>query len=89
MRPREPQPAMAMSSASDEAPSELAQRRREIEVRALFDIGRHGEAFALLEGATDPGAILLRADLLWRMKDWPKAAAAMVVVAADRMWMPR
>ncbi len=89
-KPREALAALSSSAATD-TPSELAQARRELEVRALFDMGRQGEAFALLQGATDTGAVLLRADLLWRLEDWPKAAAAidgLIAVVGDGAQAP-
>jgi tetratricopeptide (TPR) repeat protein len=68
--------ALSISAAPDLS-EEVQLLRREIEVRALFEAGRAPEALALLENAADPAALLMRADMLWRLKEWSASAAAL------------
>jgi hypothetical protein len=56
---------------------DLARDRRQIEARALFESGREAQALALLEGDPAPDSTMQRADMLWRLKEWPGAADAM------------
>lgn len=81
---RKPGKALSVLTASAEAdlPADLVRRRRELEVRALYDGGREREALALLQGDGDPGVLAMRADMLWRMLDWKGAATALNALLA-------
>lgn len=54
-----------------EMPVDLRRERTQLEARAMIDLGRYGEAAAMLEDDESKEAHLLRADLYWGAKDWP------------------
>ncbi len=56
-------------SAGGELPANLAQHRSELRARALSGMGRHDEAAGLLK-ADIPAEAELRAELLWKARQW-------------------
>lgn len=52
---------------------DLARQRRHLKARALVDAGRYGDAAAELGDDVSPDADLVRAELLWKMRDWGQA----------------
>ena len=64
-------------SASPGLPEGLTDDRLRIQVRALFEAGQTAEALAMLEGDHSRAATVQRADMLWRLQEWPAVAAAM------------
>src|SRR5690606_26206139 len=79
---RQPEAALKALAASavPDLPEPLERQRRHLEARALFDSERGTEALALLEGDDSYDAALLRADMLWRLREWPGAAEALAVL---------
>ncbi|MFZ5608536.1 MAG: hypothetical protein ACOY99_02885 [Pseudomonadota bacterium] len=65
-------------------PEDLRRRRRQLEARALIDLGQFAEAESLLEEDATPQATLLRADLYWGDKAWTKVVAASGAVLGER-----
>lgn len=61
-------------------PQAMDADRRRMEAIALYRLGRGAEAVALL--AEVPGAEALRAELLWKMRDWNGVAARPLPSAA-------
>ncbi len=74
------QPAAALTaldaSAVNAMPESLTRERQRLEAQALFETGRGVEALAKLEGDESHDAALLRADMLWRLREWAEAADA-------------
>ncbi len=56
---------------------ELVDRRRRLRARALIGLKRGGEALALLNEDKSIDADLLRSDVFWNNKKWPKAAQSL------------
>jgi hypothetical protein len=77
---RRPQDALVTISSSRVArlPDELNRQRRIIQAAALADVGRFENAVELLDLDRSKEADRLRADVMWRAKDWPNAAAALI-----------
>ena len=77
---RRPQDALITISSSRVArlPDELNRQRRLIQAAALADVGRFENAVELLDLDRSKEAERLRADVMWRAKDWPNAAAALL-----------
>ena len=68
--------ALEMSN-KPELPPTLSAERRLLRARALSKLQRHLDALAAL-GADESGeAMLLRAEILWQLKDWASAAKAL------------
>ncbi|HNB27855.1 MAG TPA: hypothetical protein PLR41_12890, partial [Alphaproteobacteria bacterium] len=69
--------ALKDSEIDEEMPPELAAERRRLEARATFDAGDTINGLQML--ADDPSleAKWLRADMLWRTREWPAAANAL------------
>ncbi|WCL53027.1 tetratricopeptide repeat protein [Gimibacter soli] len=57
-------------------PVEIELDRRLVEARALTELGRYEEAEVLIEEDNDRASNLLRADIYWQSKDWPKMVDA-------------
>lgn len=55
-------------------PPAILAARRHVQAVALYQLGRVGEALALTED--QPGLDALRAEMLWRRRDWRALAAA-------------
>jgi hypothetical protein len=58
-------------------PPDLAAERRRLEARATFDTGDTLGGVSMLEGDDSLEAKWLRADMQWRVREWPAAAAAL------------
>jgi tetratricopeptide (TPR) repeat protein len=54
-------------------PSALSAERRLVEARAWSALGRHGNALEIIERDTGKDADDLRAEILWKQKDWATA----------------
>lgn len=55
--------------------TDVSRQRLLVEARALIELARYEEAEVLLEDESSEDAELLRADLYWGSKDWPRVAA--------------
>ncbi|MGE5504967.1 MAG: tetratricopeptide repeat protein, partial [Actinomycetota bacterium] len=76
---RKPQHALESLDLSEvpDIPADLATQRRMLRVQALDDQGRSAEALALIINDQSDEARRLRAEIYWRLKKWPEAAAAL------------
>ncbi len=75
---RKPEAALRAleTTENDQAPEDLQRQRRQLTVQALSDLDRGKEAIARLKGDDSIDARLLRAEILWRQKNWKQAAEA-------------
>ena len=83
---RQPDEALKILERSEMAdlPDELKQQRRHLRARALADSDRQDEALALLEGDNASDALQLRAEILWKQRNWKDAGLALArLVPAD------
>ncbi len=81
--------ALKISDIAQEAmPLALAAERRLLEARALFGIGRIGEALALLDGDGRKEALWLAADIYWSRNDWAALAAALLPIYGGARALP-
>ena len=60
-------------SAVDEIDRGLGMQRRQLRARAFSDLNRPQDALELLEGDDSLDAETLRADIHWRLRQWPEA----------------
>ncbi len=76
---RKPEEALRLLAESeiDTLPSGLAQQRRHLQAKALAEANREDEALALLEGDTAADALQLRAEILWKQRNWKDAGLAL------------
>lgn len=76
---RKPEVALQVleESGSDSLPEELKLQRRHLRARALADADRQDEALALLEGDNASDALQLRAEILWKQRNWKDAGLAL------------
>lgn len=76
---RKPNLALEGLDASEvpDQPADLFNQRRYLRVRALMELGRTGEALALIINDQSDEAKQLRAQIYWDLKKWPEAAAAL------------
>lgn len=65
--------AALRKTASIDYPDEMIHARKRVEAVALSQIGKIEEAFAVLDDV--PGAGALRAEILWKKRDWVGLAA--------------
>ncbi len=86
LRDRRPEKALAAIELSRQPnmPSDLLAERRIFEARAFLDLGRTEQAVEILERDRSPEAQRIRADAVWRDRDWPRAAAELKLVLAQR-----
>jgi hypothetical protein len=75
-------PELALKALKDSAveevmPPDLAAERKRLEARATFDTGNTLEGVRMLEGDASLEAKWLRADMQWRVREWPAAASAL------------
>lgn len=71
-------------SEMDRLPEALKLQRRHLRARALADAERQDEALALLEGDVASDALQLRAEILWKQRNWKDAGLALArLVPAD------
>jgi hypothetical protein len=69
--------ALKDSEIDEQLPPELAGERRRLEARATFDSGDTIGGIRMLENDGSLEAKWLRADMQWRVREWPAAAAAL------------
>jgi hypothetical protein len=69
-------------------PTPLNARRRLIEARAQVALGRYDNGLELLQGDKTPEAADIRAEVAWRQKAWPQAAALFEAQLGDRWKNP-
>ncbi len=79
---RAPDPAAALAAldrteTKGGVPQALSLQRRMLRARALAASDRPDAALALLEGGADPAQRRLRAEILWRQRDWPRLIGAL------------
>ena len=76
---RKPEDALQLLAESEmaELPKGLTQQRRHLKARALAEAGREAEALALLEDDTASDALQLRAEVLWKQRNWKDAGLAL------------
>jgi tetratricopeptide (TPR) repeat protein len=86
LRDRKPEKALAAIELSRQPnmPTDLLGERRILEARAFLDLGRTEQAVEILERDRSPEAQRIRADAAWRDRDWPRAAAELKLVVAQR-----
>ncbi len=73
---RKPEDAIKVIDLSNAAQlsDDLASQRRLLKARALFDLGKPQDALDLIAKEEAQEADLLRADIYWRMRNWPLAS---------------
>ena len=64
-------------------PQDVIADRRMIEARALIEQGRYEEAEVLIETDRTSEAELLRADIFWGAKDWPRLTTSIRRLLGD------
>src|SRR5262249_43719625 len=69
--------ALKDSEIEEPLPPELAAERNRLAARATFDVGDALSGLRMLEGDDSLEAKWLRADMQWRVREWPAAAAAL------------
>ncbi|MDP6175041.1 MAG: tetratricopeptide repeat protein, partial [Rhodospirillales bacterium] len=76
---RDPEAAEAVLKKTELAglPADLARQRGLLKARALVDGGRHPEALIFLEDDESEEAFLLRSEIYWQARDWPRVAKVM------------
>jgi tetratricopeptide (TPR) repeat protein len=72
--------AALAQSRQPRLPPTLAGQRRIMEASALMTLGRFDHAVEIVEKDKSREADLLRADVAYKSKDWPKAAAALTAL---------
>ena len=75
-------PELALQALKDSAieealPPDLAARRKRLEARATFDSGDTLGGLSMLQSDDSLDAKWLRADMEWRLREWPAAATAL------------
>jgi hypothetical protein len=86
-------PDLALEAIKDSAideplPPDLAGERARLEARATFDSGDTIGGIRMLERDDSLEAKWLRADMQWRVREWPAAAAALrELIAAEEQAM--
>jgi tetratricopeptide (TPR) repeat protein len=65
-------------------PSDLQEQRLLLRARALTKLGRHPDALEELGDNESGEGMLLRAEILWRLEDWKRAAAAFDRVVPEK-----
>ena len=72
------------SSEVPDMPPELVAQRRRLQGRALFETGDTLKGMSLVRDDNSLDGLWLKADLSWRMREWPAAATALDnLVAAE------
>lgn len=64
-------------------PEQLADDRRRIEARAMFETGQVEKAIELLAGDVSRNADLLRANIQWKSENWGEAAKVLQRLAGE------
>lgn len=74
-------PEMALTAIKEsevpDMPPDLVMQRRRLQGRALFETGDTLQSLALIRGDESLDGLWLKADLQWRLREWPSAAAAL------------
>lgn len=65
-------------------PDDLNEKRRVLEAQAQMELGAYDEALELLDRFATPEAETLRAEIHWRSRHWPEAAASMMALLAHK-----
>lgn len=83
---RKPEQAMIAINGSRTTvlPSALNAERRLVEARAQMGLGRYDYALEVIERDTSKEAQDLRAELVWKQKQWPEAGALFEKALGDR-----
>jgi hypothetical protein len=83
---RQPEKAMMAieSTRQPGIPASVAAERRIVEAKALLDLRQFDHVFDLLEKDTSLEAANMRAEVLWRQKNWVQAANAQMIVLQRR-----
>ena len=89
LRLREPDPAAALaalerSRVEDQLPPALSVQRLLLRARALAAARRPDAALALLDDRPGRDEQLLRAEILWQQRDWPRLAQCLEGLLARR-----
>ncbi|WP_133612419.1 hypothetical protein [Dongia mobilis] len=75
------QPGQALvaiqESEMPDMPPELMRERRRLQARALFETGDTLRGLALVRDDSSLDGLWLKADLQWRLREWPAAAVAL------------
>lgn len=75
------QPDMALEAIKDsevpDIPPDVVAQRRRLQGRALFETGDTLKGMSLVRDDNSLDGLWLKADLAWRMREWPAAAAAL------------
>ncbi len=74
--------ALKDSEIDETLPPDLAAERKRLEARATFDSGDTLGGIRMLQGDESLEAKWLRADMQWRVREWPLAATALGDVIA-------
>lgn len=83
---RKPEDSLRLLDESKMAklPEPLTQQRRHLRARALAEAEREDEALALLESDVTADALQLKAEILWKQRNWKDAGLALArLVPAD------
>lgn len=72
-------------SAAPNLPHNLLQHRQHLEARCLAELGRTAEALGVLDGDDSADGLRLRAEILWRQRDWPGVAEALAKILPGRV----
>ncbi len=75
-------------SANTPLPNALVEKRRNLEVAALVELGRYDDAIQALATATDGSAEALRAGIYWRARKWPEEVATLGHILGQRYANP-
>jgi hypothetical protein len=74
-------PAQALTALEEselpDMPPELTRERRRLQARALFETGDTLQGLSLVRDDGSLDGLWLKADLQWRLREWPAAAAAL------------
>ena len=65
-------------------PDDLNEKRRILEAQAQMQLGSYDQALELVERFATPEADTLRAEIHWRAKHWPQAAASLMALLDRR-----
>jgi len=87
---RKPEKAMQAINGSRTTilPTSLNNERRLMEARALMSLGRLDHALEVIERDASREASDLRAEVIWKQKDWPAAGAQFEKSLGDRWKQP-
>ena len=75
--------ALETSAVTEPLSEVLLRQRRHLRARALSELGREGDASALLAGDDSEDALRLQADILWSQRDWAGVAGVLRRLVPD------